>query len=65
MQLSECKEQLEESHRQHEQMVRAMKQDLSPKNRDSDITSPMKLESLQNELARMQEENSDHVKELK
>lgn len=55
MSWKEARDQLEENYRQHESMVKAMKQDNSPvsKRRDS---SPSKIESLQSELLRVSEE---------
>ena len=55
MQLQDCKEQLEESYRQHEQVVNAMKNEDHSDDEGRRKFSPSKVESLQNELQKTQE----------
>ncbi len=66
MQLQDCKDQLEESYRQHEQMVRAMKHDMSMDEgyKKSKSGSPDK-EDAQSEIARLHEEYQNEIYEHK
>jgi hypothetical protein len=63
MQLQDCKDQIEESYRQHEQMVKAMKNETHQEVRKQ--VSPSKLEALQTELTKVQDSYGSEVRDLK
>ena len=63
MQLEDCKSQLEDAYRQHEQMVKAMKTESSIDEGEHDGSPDM--ESLHQELDRVKAENTLQVYELK
>lgn len=64
--MSECREQLEEAHKQHESMVKVMKQERSPEDKKSShLASPSKLEALQGEMARMEEDQAEVLRDLR
>jgi len=65
MQLQDCKEQLEEAHKQHEQMVKAMKNDESEEDTNKDKMSPSKLDAMQSELSKVQEEHQAELTEMR